>query len=151
MKVYRYELQVVRNGSSTYRVIRNSFDARRMCIERLGDEMQNSPVEKMAVVALDTKNRPIGFYVCSTGTVDASLVEPKIVFARSLMLLAANVILCHNHPSGDLTPSREDIAVTQRLKDVGRILNINVLDHIIMGVNPETDRLMAVSLEELGK
>jgi DNA repair protein RadC len=117
-------------------------------MELLGDEMRNSPVEKMAVVVLDTKNRPIGFYVCSTGTVDASLVEPKIVFGRALMLLAASVILCHNHPSGDLTPSREDIAVTQKLKDAGRILNINVLDHIILGVNPETDTLMAVSLEE---
>ena len=76
MKVFRYELQVVRNGSANYKVIRNSFDAKRMSLELLGTELSQSPQEKMAVIALDTKNRPIGFYIATVGTVDASLVEP---------------------------------------------------------------------------
>ena len=70
MKVFRYELQVVRNGSAKYKVIRNSLDSKRMAIELLGTELSQSPQERMAVIALDTKNRPIGFYIATVGTVE---------------------------------------------------------------------------------
>lgn len=150
MKVFRYELQVVRNGSANYKVIRNSFDAKRMSLELLGTELSQSPQEKMAVIALDTKNRPIGFYIATVGTVDASLVEPKVIFSRAICLLATSVILVHNHPSGDLSPSREDRCVTERLKEAGQILGVRVLDHIIIGYNPDSESIETFSLEEGG-
>lgn len=150
MKVFRYELQVVRNGSAKYKVVRNSVDAKRMALEILGTELSQSPQEKMAVIALDTKNRPIGFYIATVGTVDASLVEPKVIFSRAICLLATSIILVHHHPSGDLSPSREDRCVTERLKEAGQILGVRVLDHIIVGFNPDTEVIEAFSMEEGG-
>ncbi|TWT91625.1 hypothetical protein Pla100_50160 [Neorhodopirellula pilleata] len=71
--------------------------------------------------------------VCTVGTLDASLVHPREVFKAAILAGASAVLLMHNHPSGDPTPSREDRAVTDRLEQVGKIIGINVLDHIVVG------------------
>ncbi|WP_231603538.1 JAB domain-containing protein [Neorhodopirellula pilleata] len=89
--------------------------------------------ECFVVAHLDTKHRPMSIEVCTVGTLDASLVHPREVFKAAILAGASAVLLMHNHPSGDPTPSREDRAVTDRLEQVGKIIGINVLDHIVVG------------------
>jgi DNA repair protein RadC len=71
--------------------------------------------------------------VISTGSTNSSLAEPRTLFRDAIALGAASLILAHNHPSGDLTPSREDIALTRKLTEGGKLLDINIHDHIILG------------------
>lgn len=89
--------------------------------------------EYMYMICMNTKNKVIGVFEISHGTVNASLVTPREVFQKALLANAVSVIFLHNHPSGDCTPSREDIEITKRLTEAGKILNIEVLDHIIVG------------------
>lgn len=92
--------------------------------------------EAFVVAFLNTKNRIIDYDVVSTGTINSSLVHPREVFRNAIVNKANSVILCHNHPSGDLNPSMEDRHITKRLQDTGKILGIEVLDHLIInGVN----------------
>lgn len=89
--------------------------------------------EAFAVVLLDAKLKPIGHYIVSTGTLNQSLVHPREVYKKAIIASANSVVLLHNHPSGDSYPSREDIQVTQILKEAGELIGIQVLDHLIVG------------------
>ena len=92
--------------------------------------------EAFVVAFLNTKNRVIDHEVVSVGTINSSIVHPREVFRNAIINKANSVILCHNHPSGDLNPSKEDISITQRLKDTGNLLGIQVVDHLIInGIN----------------
>ncbi len=96
---------------------------------RLKDEKQ----EHFYILMLNNKNNIIGEKLISKGTLDAAIIEPREIFREAIKNSAARVILLHNHPSGDPTPSEEDIEVTQRLTDAGKMLNLQVLDHVIIG------------------
>ena len=76
---------------------------------------------------------PLGFHVCSVGTVGSALVHPREVFKIAILANAAAVILVHNHPSGDPLPSGEDKQITKRIKEAGELMGISVLDHVILG------------------
>lgn len=89
--------------------------------------------EVLLMISLNTKNRVTGLFEVSRGTLDASLVHPREVFKRAILNNASSIIIAHNHPSGHLNPSREDIELTRKLMDAGRILGISLLDHIIIG------------------
>ena len=89
--------------------------------------------EHMIVGFLDNNYRLLGAEVVSTGTLNASIVHPRDVFREAIKYGSSNLILAHNHPSGDTNPSREDISVTYRLEEVGKALNIELLDHLIIG------------------
>ena len=89
--------------------------------------------EHFVTMMLDVKNRVIGIHTVSIGTLNASLVSAREVFKAAILCNAASVILAHNHPSGDLTPSPEDLLVTETLAKAGAILDIQVLDHVIVG------------------
>ena len=92
--------------------------------------------EAFVVAFLNTKNRVIDHEVVSVGTINSSIVHPREVFRNAIINKANAVIICHNHPSGDLTPSTEDINITKRLKETGNLLGIKVLDHLIInGIN----------------
>ena len=92
--------------------------------------------EAFVVAFLNTKNRVIDHEVVSVGTINSSIVHPREVFRNAIINKANSVILCHNHPSGDLTPSTEDVNITRRLKETGNLLGIKVLDHLIIsGIN----------------
>ena len=92
-----------------------------------------SDQERFVVACLDTKNRVQCVVEVTVGTLDASLVHPREVFKPAFIEGSSSIILSHNHPSGNTTPSREDIAVTSRLTEAGKLLGIDVLDHIIYG------------------
>ncbi len=89
--------------------------------------------EHFVVLLLDTKNNIVGINTVSIGTLNASIVHPREVFKPAILENAGSVILAHNHPSGDPTPSQEDLEITRRLFDGGKILGIDVRDHIIIG------------------
>ena len=82
---------------------------------------------------LNTKNHIVGVMEVTRGTLDSSLVHPREVFRGAILHNAASIILCHNHPSGDSAPSREDMKVTERIKQAGKVLGIDLLDHVIIG------------------
>ena len=112
-------------------VIHGPEDAANFAMPRFRFEQR----EHFAVMLLNTKNHILGFSEVSVGSLSASVVHPREVFQAAPRFAAASMILFHNHPSGDPSPSREDIAVTQRLVKAGRIMDIPVLDHIILGEN----------------
>jgi DNA repair protein RadC len=89
--------------------------------------------EHFVVVLLDRKNAPIGINTISIGSLTASLVHMREVFKPAILANAASFICCHNHPSSDPAPSREDRALTQRLVEARKLLGIALVDHIILG------------------
>lgn len=106
--------------------------------------IHEEPEEYMYMICLNTKNRVIGVFEISHGNVNSSVVGTREVFQKALLANAVSIILMHNHPSGDPSPSIEDVEVTRRLVEAGKILGVQVLDHIIIG-----DRY--VSLKEKGR
>ena len=91
-----------------------------------------SPVERFGIVSLSTKHRVLRTEIVSTGTLDTSLVHPREVFRMAAMHRAAAIVIFHNHPSGDPTPSVDDVALTERLQQAGSLMGIEVLDHVIL-------------------
>lgn len=101
--------------------------------EFMMEEMVSLTQEHFKTLFLNTKNEIIGYETISIGTLNASIVHPRDVFNKAIRKASANVILVHNHPSGNPKPSNEDIQITKRLAEAGDILGITVLDHIIIG------------------
>ena len=95
--------------------------------------LQDETKESFCTAHLDGKNRIVCLEVVSIGTLNQSLVSPREVFKTALLSNAAAIILIHNHPTLDPTPSQEDLEVTRRLREAGDLLGIKVLDHIIIG------------------
>ena len=108
------------------------------------NEMSNFKQEVFKLILLNTKNIIIGTKDVFKGTLNSSIVHPREVFKEAVQRGSANIIVCHNHPSGDPNPSKEDIDITLRLRECGNIMGIGLLDHIIIGNNKY------VSLKEKG-
>ena len=126
-------VSLVREGSLRGRpTITSSLHARNF-FAKYWEENPGCDQERFVVACLDTKNRVQAVVVVTIGTLDASLVHPREVFRPAIVEGSSSVLLSHNHPSGDVTPSREDLAVTTRLKEAGQVVGITVLDHIIYG------------------
>ena len=96
-------------------------------------KMREQKKERFITLYLDTKNQILKEETVSIGSLNASIVHPREVFKSALLESSASVIMIHNHPSGDPSPSREDILVTEKLVEGGKLLGIDVLDHIIIG------------------
>jgi len=116
----------------------------------LREESRPQDVEQFRVVLLNTRRRLIGLETISQGTLDTLLVHPREVFKRAIAANASAVVLVHNHPSGDPTPSEADIKVTRDLIRAGQLLKIEVLDHVIIGRRTMERQKDYVSLRELG-
>jgi DNA repair protein RadC len=116
----------------------------------LREENRVLGVENFQVLLLNTRRKLIGFEKISQGTLDTILVHPREVFKPAIAANAAAIVLAHNHPSGDPTPSEADIKVTRDLIRAGQLLKIEVLDHIILGSRSEDRPKDYVSLRELG-
>ena len=99
------------------------------------EDMRHRNREIMKLLFLNTKSRFLGENDISVGTVNSTLVSPREIFVEALRKNAVSVILLHNHPSGDPTPSKDDVLVTKRVHEAGEIIGIDLLDHIIIGDN----------------
>ena len=125
-------LRMVRESNSILypnRKIRTPADAAILFRQFIGD----CDRESFCILCLNTKNEPTAIHQVSIGTLNASLVHPREAFKLAILSNSASVIAAHNHPSGEPTPSPEDIELTQRLRDSGTLLGIDLLDHIILG------------------
>ena len=96
-------------------------------------EMRHLDREHFRAVLLDAKNRLLKIETISVGTLSSSFIHPRVVFKSAVKNSAAAIILVHNHPSGDPTPSEEDIRVTRRLAEAGLLVGIGVLDRVVIG------------------
>ncbi len=128
-EIFRRTNRLKKNGFKTK--ISTAEDVYRYFVDEL--EVKNK--EYFYALFLDTKNRILKEELISVGILDASLIHPREVFNPAIKASAHAVILVHNHPSGDCEPSSEDKEVTKNLVNVGGILGINVLDHVIIGKN----------------
>ncbi len=99
------------------------------------EEMRYLDREQFRIILLDAKNHVLGVKTVSVGSLSSSIVHPREIFKDAIARSSAAIILVHNHPSGDPTPSREDVEVTRRLVEAGRLLGIEVLDHVVVGDN----------------
>jgi DNA repair protein RadC len=96
-------------------------------------QLREQKKEYFITLCLDTKNQIISKEVVSIGSLNANVVHPREVFKAALLASAAHIVVSHNHPSGDPTPSKEDIEITKKLAETGKIMGINVIDHVIIG------------------
>lgn len=118
---------------------------------RLAESLRhNADCETMAVIAVNTRRQAIGWNVVSNGTLDTLLVHAREIFKYAIVLNAAALIIVHNHPSGDPTPSEADIKITRDLIRAGQLLKIEVLDHVILGRASAQRPKSWASLRELG-
>ena len=124
-----FRVQLVREQA----VERVQLEGPRDVAQIIAHYLEDEDREHFVTMMLDVRNRVIGIHTVSIGTLNASLVSAREVFKAAILCNAASIILAHNHPSGDLTPSPEDLQVTERLKKAGDLLDIDVLDHVIVG------------------
>lgn len=121
-KTFKYETKVVDSSTRAAEMMKTFLDEH-CCTDR----------ENFIVMALDTRSKIVGLTINSTGCINEVPVLAKDVFKIAILNNSSRIIVAHNHPSGEVTPSEADIKITKRLKDAGDILGIDVLDHIIVG------------------
>jgi DNA repair protein RadC len=138
-----YQVKLVRDGSQMAE--RKKVDSPATAAAVLQQYLDGVDREHFVVLLLDTQNQIIGIHTVTVGTLDASLVHPREIFKPAILANAASVLLAHNHPSGDPTPSAEDRSVTRQLVAAGGLIGIEVLDHVVVG---DTHRY--VSFREAG-
>lgn len=129
-------------GASDSSTVRKGRDIARLMTPILESEA----VEVCYVLCLTTKLEVIGYHQVSRGSLNEASMHPREVYMAAVLSNAAGVLLVHNHPSGDPTPSGQDLEVTHRIKKAGELLGIELLDHVIIGHNGRF-----VSLKELGE
>ena len=110
-----------------------SLNSPREIVAVMAPVLENEVVEVCYVLFLTTKTGLIHYQELSRGNINTTLVHPREVYQAALLVNAACVVLVHNHPSGDPTPSPDDIAVTHRVRDAGQVIGIELLDHVIVG------------------
>lgn len=126
------------------------LDSPERVADLLREEFRSEPVERMRVLLVNTRRRLLAVHPLSQGTLDTLMVHPREVFHPAIAKRAAAVILAHNHPSGDPSPSEADIRVTRELIRAGQLLKIEVLDHLILGRRTTGRPKDFASLRELG-
>ncbi|MBO8164216.1 MAG: DNA repair protein RadC [Brevibacillus sp.] len=134
ISIYQVKLQKVGSLPVATRSIYKPADAAAIFQAYL-EQHCHTDRENIIGMYLNTKNQVVGMSTIHTGSLNVSLINPREVFTEAVLHKAASVILCHNHPSGNPSPSREDIQITSSLQQAGEVLDIPVLDHIILGHN----------------
>ena len=127
-----YELKIIRERRPGYGHRRQFRDAQSV-YESFRERFEQADREEFVVLLLNAKNQLLGFNVISVGSLTSSLVHPREVFKAAIVGNAAAIILIHNHPSGDPQPSAEDLSITTRLCQVGEVMGVRVLDHVVIG------------------
>ena len=126
-----YRVALVRESSQPS--ILNRIDTPRNVFEIASSYLEGADREHFVVIMLDTKNRVIGMNTVAIGMLSSCPIHPREVFKPAILANAAGIILLHNHPSGDPSPSQDDLLLTKRLREAGEVLGIRVVDHVILG------------------
>ena len=129
-------IELVKEKAVNYKAYKK-LDSPKLITDMLNElfDLQNQSEEYIYMITLKTKSDITGVFEVSHGTVDSSITSPREIFMKALLVGASAVILAHNHPSGYIEPSTADIALTRRIKESGKLLNVELLDHIIIGYN----------------
>jgi len=122
-KVKASERPQIKKSSDAYHILLQHWDKNKLEF-----------IEQFKVILLNRNNKVLGIYETSTGGVSGTVADAKLIFTAALKTNASAIILSHNHPSGNLKPSKADIGLTQKLKAAGKYLDIDILDHIIVTV-----------------
>lgn len=130
-RVPNYKIQLVRDGS--VQASQRRCASPRLAVELFRNYIGDSDREHVVAMFLDTQNRFIGLHTVSIGTIDYCVVHPREVLKAALLCNAASLVLAHNHPSGEPTPSQDDIKLTRDLQKAAELLDIPLMDHVIVG------------------
>ena len=124
-------LKMIKEASFLYqtRTISSPKDA----YEMIKEQLEGLDREQFIIACLNTKNEPTNITVVSVGSLNKAIVHPREVFKTAILSNAASIMAFHNHPSGETTPSQQDIQLTNRLYEAGELLSIKLLDHLIIG------------------
>jgi DNA repair protein RadC len=133
LALVRAALELGRRAAATPLVFGEALRDAAAVYGHVGGRLAQLEREVFLVLLLDGRNRLLGEVRISEGTLTAALVHPREVFAPAIRLAAAAIVLVHNHPSGDPTPSSEDAALTDRLRRAGELIGIKILDHVVVG------------------
>src|SRR5690625_6412061 len=128
LEIVRIEQVVCEAEEGVDYIVRSPEDGAKIACRFIGRDDR----EVFFVMCLNTKNNVVAVHRCHIGSLNGSLVHPREVFKSAILNNAASVIVAHQHPSGDITPSMEDINVTKRLAEAGKLLGIEVLDHLVV-------------------
>jgi len=135
--VQAFKLLTVKDSSQVSRRTTRLLNSKPLCgadvvYKYIRPFFVNSDREKFGIICLNSHNTVIAFHLVSIGNLDSSIVHPREVFKFAILSSSASIILVHNHPSGFLDPSSEDIHLTRRLVEAGELMGIAVLDHLIL-------------------
>ena len=132
-KVSAYKLNLMKDSEEFYESpkLNSSTDSYKLLCKFLKPEITRMQ-EVFCLIGINNANVPIGWSLSATGGVAGVVADPKIIFATAISWMASGIIVCHNHPSGNLTPSQADVELTKKLVAAGRTLDIKVMDHIII-------------------
>lgn len=120
-KQVRYDFKAITGSESAFKILTDVL------------HLDKQAEEVIHLLCLDTKNNIVGVFEVARGSLNSSIFSTREVFKRAILTNSASIIIAHNHPSGDVEPSEADIKVTKDLKEAGKILRIQLLDHIIVG------------------
>lgn len=142
MKVVEYKTMLSEDFKSPYLSKVREIDVKENCLLDRSEELfeftkNNLDIihageENMYLVCVLSNQKPVGFFKVSQGSINGTVAGVREIFQKALLIGAVNIFLVHNHPSGSLNPSKEDIAVTKKMKEAGDLLGVNLLDHIIV-------------------
>lgn len=121
--------QVIKEETVEKNIIRTPEDGAKIARKFIGEDDR----EIFFVMCLNTKNKVVAVHRAHVGSLNASIVRPADVFKAAILNNSASIVVCHQHPSNNCSPSYEDVRITARLVEVGRMIDIDVLDHIIIG------------------
>ena len=124
-------IKLVKESSFLYQTL--TISSPKDAYEMIKDQLQDLDREQFIIACLNTKNEPTNISVVSVGTLNKAIVHPREVFKTAILSNAASIMAFHNHPSGETTPSQQDIQLTNRLYEAGELLGIKLLDHLIIG------------------
>ncbi len=136
-KPYKLDMVSIRMVKDAALYSDTPWDSPKKVVEALGKKLGEMDREVVCVINMTTKSKPINCSIVSVGVLDGCMVNPREVLKTGILSNASGIILLHNHPSGDVTPSENDILLTKRMCVAGDFVGINVLDHIIVGVGGE--------------
>lgn len=132
-RVSIYRIALVREGSLSYDTLLGAqFTGTQHAAEILSAYLKDADREHFIVLFLNQKNLVTGIHTAHVGTLTVAAVSPREVFKAAVVANAARIVIAHNHPSGDAQPSPEDRAITQRMKESGKLLDIPLVDHLII-------------------
>lgn len=144
IRITKWNVELVKEESKTYQVPKDIAKLMVSSCNIVADvvnrvfKLDCQTDEHFVMLALDSKNKIVGAFTITIGTINSSLVNTRGIFQKALLCNASKIILAHNHPSGNSEPSKEDINVTRNIDKCGDLLGIELLDHIVIGDNEYT-------------